>query len=98
MAQIEQLKTVEQDSKDVVNGYMKSMQTLLSLEMIPPLIISLIILYYDIKEWFLVSGKNITISDEDNVISSHELTACTAYGNLTINAISGYTFIWKLWI
>ena len=94
--QFEKLKDIPQKSKDLVCGFIRRTEKEFAKNMIiPPLIITICILFYDLGECFTIWGDNITVEDDFKTIKirangrAYAYVRNTAYGNICINHSDG---------
>ena len=102
------LNSIDQRTKDIVNGYIHKVQTLICGHdnnpyfIISDLIISLCIIYYYQSEYFSVWGSEMMIKssylEKQNIVEMRSGNWNTAYGNLQINAknYSNSILKWKI--
>ena len=99
-----QTTAADQKTKDIVQGYVRKNQSLLPFQQnpyynIPQLVTHLCILYYYIPEFFEISGKNLVISDNGNLITRINQSSwdCTAFGHNVIPSMKN-NFIYKWYV
>ena len=86
--QFEKLKQVDQRTRDLVTGFIKSIEIQLNDDpIIPSLVVTICILFYHLGEIFTVCGDHMEVRDTGRGLSIFEQrpTRETAYGNVIIN-------------
>ena len=92
----ERIKNVDQNTIDLVNGYIRDKQSLLPYEdnpyyVISSLVIHLILSFYFDPEYFATIQGHIKASNNNKIISMNG----TAYGNITVPSTIPRIYTWK---
>ena len=105
----ELIKTVDQKTKDIVNGFITDLQSLLPNDQsiyynIPSLVFIIITLYYYNPEYFTIHGDYMKLNDAKNIVEKRsagrsirlygDSFANSVYGNILINKSSTGKHIW----
>ena len=90
----ENLKLVDQPTKDLVTGFIKITETKLENDcIIPSLVITTCILFYHLAEFFSICGKDMKLAKDSTLVqissidsqNKYEVARNTAYGNVIIS-------------
>lgn len=95
----EDLKQVDERTKDLVNGFLKSMNNDEN-SIIPSLIASICILFYNLQEFFTICGDDMIIDDTLTKVTTKAAVSDdvkgSCYGNIKINNKFDCIYTWKL--
>ena len=99
------LKNINQQTKDLVSLFIKNMEKELNGKIIPSLIITTCILFFYAKEFFSSIGEYMVTDDElltlkissnDNNPNSQKIARNSAYGNVVIDDKYHCIYIWTI--
>ena len=99
---LENLKYVDQNTKDLVIRFIKEMQAQKDgLPIIPSLVISICILFYHLKEYFTICGDYMKIDVDGRKVSSQHIDSSTwksntVYGNVAMNNKTHCIYTWTI--
>ena len=98
--QFDKLKRVDQETKDVVTGFIKMIQTELDDDcIIPSLVVTKCILFYHLNEFFTVYGDHMCTSDDTRTrlfIWDPHISRETGYGNVIIKNKYKCIYVWNI--
>lgn len=93
------LKSIDPQIKDLVSGFIKQINTDNSDTIIPSLVISICVLFYNIQEFFSVCGDGMMIEEDGSKVSMpmrRSFRGNSAYGNVDINDKYDCIYSWTL--
>ena len=97
----ESLKQVDSNTKDLVNGYIKGLGNDES-TIIPSLVVSICILFYNLQEFFAICGDVMTIDSTLTRLTTRKVEEkpfrrrCSCYGNVIITNKYECIYSWEL--
>ena len=93
----EELKVVDSKTKDLVNGFVRKLVNDES-TIIPSLVVSICILFYNLKEFFTVCGEGMIIDETATKVTTKEATygENSCYGNMIVSNEYECVYSWEL--
>eukprot|EP01084_Bolivina_argentea_P209094 356253_1 len=91
----ETLKCVDQYTIDLVTGYLKTNEDYRS-TVTPQLVTNTCILFYFVKECFTEYGANITVNENQDIVTNQKTGRDTAYGTIEVDGQYEMIYEWTI--
>ena len=97
----DKLKLVDQQTKDLVAGYIRIIEQQLDNDaIIPSLVITTCILFYHLSEFFSIYGEDMSVDEDCTLLQiacpGNKISRSTAYGNIKINNKYNCIYSWTI--
>ena len=96
---LEDVKNIDQRTKDCVFGYIRKIQDIFPEDnvyfTIPSLVIHWVLLYFYTAERFEIYGKNSKVSDDGKIVTNTTGCWSTVYGNVKIPSLNKRMYKWR---